>query len=713
MSAFPLKRGRGACLLPVFGSASGFYVEKWGFAAMVEIRKPADEYTLVERSRWCDRLVLPWVLCCLIFVMGMWLLMEKAMPPQMTPVTGSAISVVGVVLFLMTIRYLPPKRSFELKLMLQNVCWMVAAHILNGSTGWSYNSSVFWSLMMLAAFCAPYMLSQKERRILLNVLTVIVVLALTIWGSVNLILGFGLLPAESGLVQLAAGDAGNRNPVCVFFAYYKANRTVAATFFVIGIGLILNQCFKKKGLVWRILAIPFLPLCIVNIAMAKSRLNNAAAALCLAMAVGIGLRGVMRQAGRILRNVLVILLSLALCVCFYMGFRLLNSALSGFVSLPSRQETELTEEPESRETGVTVIVQASDDQWASTEAVQEQVIPEETAQPETETQWRRSDIWAIAPSAMGNGTAAIVFGQDDTALTAHLMEQGVPEDMSHMHNHLLQQFMVGGLPGMLIYLALVIAMLIRMMKCYFSDNEAVSSHVKAQAGLVCALLVCGVGESLMSNHLGFISFVFCLLAGNLTLSCEECEVRILYFQKKKEKQEYSPQRLTVQKPASENAEAEPEEREEAPAGEPLDYDEQPQEWDNESQQRPNLDFGDIDSEPSGAYYGQEEAYAAPQGEAPVMESEGSEQPDVIVEPEDGGTDDSYEEGSEAEEPEEPYDNEPSQNPEVVYVDEDYGEDGASFEDELPYDEDPMQDVEEYGDDEPSEYVNQQGTDAQG
>ena len=93
----------------------------------------------------------------------------------------------------------------------------------------------------------------------------------------------------------------------------------------------------------------------------------------------------------------------------------------------------------------------------------------------------------------------------------------------HMHNVLLQQLVVAGVPGFMLFVVLLVAILRRVVDVFLAFN-CIEINGTQVLGLVLALLILyGMAEPLLCHRVAVANIFFCVGAGMLVAKAYEKE----------------------------------------------------------------------------------------------------------------------------------------------------------------------------------------------
>ena len=89
----------------------------------------------------------------------------------------------------------------------------------------------------------------------------------------------------------------------------------------------------------------------------------------------------------------------------------------------------------------------------------------------------------------------------------------LPYVVAHMHNMLLQQLLMAGVPGFLIYFLLLLSLTVRILKCWFRKEDKSGEETLALGIALTGAMLYGMFEPLLCDNKPFMSVIFCILTG--------------------------------------------------------------------------------------------------------------------------------------------------------------------------------------------------------
>lgn len=418
-------------------------------------------------------------------------------------------------------------------LLLSNALWVgLTRFLLDVSFDEGIVTCSFY-LLFFCGFCCGGIISREQRRRILSTLTLGFCPVLLIWGLVGAYAvwtrqyirnkwflwgGIGLIK-ESQLVALR-----------ILFNH----RNNSAFFYVIGIGLLLFQCRQSPKKRWRWMMAVCLPVFLLTLALQHSRSCWIAAGLCLSMNLGFLLQ---KRLHRLWTRTAALFLTAAFgTVIIFSCFNPLSNFFVTCSNLAQSTGTEdasltQTEEalpapetaspaveaasnptPASHSTTASHPTPTADQGSAEAEAPTEPPLTAEDVRDvlqDAKTLTLRTKIWAAVLPALEEDPSIALKGQQEKTMM-NIINARLYYPVSHMHNMLLQQLMLSGVPSFLLYGIFTVWMGLRILVCLCTDCSA---DRKCLAALCAAALLYGMVEPLMSKYLPVSSLIIPLLFG--------------------------------------------------------------------------------------------------------------------------------------------------------------------------------------------------------
>lgn len=438
------------------------------------------------------------------------------------------------------------RQPLELRILLLNVVWLFLARCITGKYTFTLDDECWWAVMLLVLFASGYFLDKKRRELLLTCITLELVVVTAVWAVVAIVTainresvaGFELIRVWVRLLI----------PIDEYIEIYTY-RTIISAYYFICVGLILYKCFFVKTVWWRVLAAVYFPLSFMGIALQDCRVISVCYCLLIGMPIVARIfksafLGKMRRqrvvfAGCWLVCVGLLFVSLGFCarvILDYAGTPLvIPTPAASSTPAPKSTEGSPTSVVASRAVSATNVVARLVGSTATASASVKAVQGSQGEQSHVRGSWwdisrlsGRTQVWrATIPTLLDNKRMAI-FGQSEKkamkAINAHVVHDTEKKvTFGHMHNVLLQQLVVAGIPGFLLFVALLIVIIRRVASAFRSFNCVEVSETQVLGLLLALLILYGMTEPLLCHRLAIANVFFCVGAGVLVAKASEKE----------------------------------------------------------------------------------------------------------------------------------------------------------------------------------------------
>ena len=424
---------------------------------------------------------------------------------RMDPVISVSMFVpleaVSLVLFAVTSVLSIKKRTSIQIILFVNFLWMVFTRILHNDLTVTPHGVCYFTAMFFAFYACGILLKNQQREFFMDLVAVVIGGVLLLWGVIGFITALTGQPVRGfEMIRLLA----EKTPALMtFISFYGTHRNISSTYFVIMMGIFIYQYVHHRTLFWKILAIVFVSIGYIMVAMQHSRSNYMAASIVLTVALGSMVLDKIAEKGWHVPMVLIPVAG-ALCVfVFVIGFYKCNVFMEVF-GIKFREVwaviADLTGLPKFN-----YVVKFTDPRNLSLEIT---------------TLNRRTDIWRNAIPVLKQHPEILSIGRPENLIMETINERVLWRKEPHMHNSLLQQLMVAGVPGALLYLT---AFCLMLRNIYFSFRRTglrETTGNRVLSGILLALFAYSILEPLLSPKIPLSSLLFCLIAG-----CLEGELR--------------------------------------------------------------------------------------------------------------------------------------------------------------------------------------------
>lgn len=277
----------------------------------------------------------------------------------------------------------------------------------------------------------------------------------------------------------------------------NTNRTLSAIWLYIAWCLMTYEFFNCRGRLWRIPIVLAWLVFLVAIALAYSRTVKLAVGVNLAMLLLLwGMRS-LRIRSRALKGLALAAMLLLTVPAVYKGFDLVTGGMSSLIVLVGADEDRPS------------------DEFINYREAEHGLSDPRTISDSASAESARSQIYRSFLPTLRQDPLRILIGKYSDKL------MDIPHTMmiypfTHMHNYLLQTFMLTGAPGFLLVLAFSVLMVWRCVRLFFSKAAAATTAVKS--------LVLPVTGLFMYSMLDVLMFT-----GSPDLRSMTTDVRELFF----------------------------------------------------------------------------------------------------------------------------------------------------------------------------------------
>ena len=420
------------------------------------------------------------------------------------------LEVVSLILFIATAVLTINKRTAVQVILFFNLLWMILTRFLHNDLTVTPHGVCYFAAMFFAFYSCGILLKNRQREFFMDVVALVVGGMLLLWGLVGFATALTGQPLPGfEMIRLLA----EKTPALMtFISFYGTHRNISSTYFVIMMGFSIYQYVRHRTRFWKIMAILFVPICYVMVAMQHSRSNYMAASIVLSVALmSMVLEKLTERVGR-LRALHVVLLFAAGMLCvfvFLIGFYKANifmeilgikfreawAVIADHFGLPKFNYTVKFTDPRNLTKEITTLN-------------------------------RRTEIWKNAIPVLKEHSEILTIGRPENLIMESINEKGLWRKEPHMHNALLQQLMTVGVPGALLYVATfgIICKSIFLSIRQTGQKETTANRVLS--GILLAMFAYGILEPLLSPKIPLASLLFCLIAGCLEGEQRKIRMRI-------------------------------------------------------------------------------------------------------------------------------------------------------------------------------------------
>jgi O-antigen ligase len=391
---------------------------------------------------------------------------------------GTALVAAFIVLTFFGYRHKKP--GLAVWLMGLYALWVLVSRILNSDLYMTHEPQlVLAKLLCSAVFASVYLADSDSRAKLIKAYAVAVGIFYFAAGLLAIILNlldtYCYIPPEGVLFGLDL-------PWHIHYInVFNTNRTISALWFYIALSMMVYLFFACKKKLWRIPIVIAGVLFYVAIAMAFSRTVKMITSVSAAMLL-ILLAYKYLPLKKLWQKAAVLLLCAALMIPLtFKSFEWTTGLMSQVSSLMISETT--TGELSTGE-GVDL-----SDNRSLTE--------------DMSNLSERSQIYAsFIPSLKVRPLTILIGNFSDKLMNIPNMFVDFPVPFTHMHNFLLEVFMLTGLPGFLLVVAFCLILVVNMVKLFFNEDKRVSLAAKVLTIPVTGILLYGMFEIVIFTECG-------------------------------------------------------------------------------------------------------------------------------------------------------------------------------------------------------------------
>ena len=497
----------------------------------------------------CREHVLPLLSAVLSLALLLYYMTRLMMLPETRESLNDAVTKGTLLLTAVSLRLLREKKPAELRLLLQSACWVILSRIILGQLDWTLDSENYWAVMFFCVFAVGVTLRGKTRDRYFTVVTVAVCALLTLWAVAAVITAVRGSTVPDAPAWLS-GVSMKAQKSLVYVVLYDQHRNTSAIFFLPAMCMMLYQCVRHRHWGWYAAAGITIPLWFTVIALQHCRSAYLATAASLALLIGhLAMRRIEKRS-RLGAAAAAVVVTMALTVLLYTLFPACSNVIGGIsrrYNASAAVKTEETVPAESTDPAETeegsVPAPGAEPASAPEEEAEETVPAEETdpgaaaAEGETETSVMtvsdsrntvrdaftltgRTVIWKYAKWRITKTKDTMLYGHQVKTMMKPISKR-LGWKVSHTHNILVQQTMMAGLPGGLLYLLLLLSLTVRIVQCYFRQKGRGRAETLLLALALTGIMIYGMFEPLLSQNKPILSLIFCLLGGWFVGELEE------------------------------------------------------------------------------------------------------------------------------------------------------------------------------------------------
>ena len=356
------------------------------------------------------------------------------------------------------------KRPLELRILFLNVVWLFLARCITEKYTLKVNDECWWAIVLLLSFASGYFLDKKRRELLLTCITLELVAVTAVWGAVAIVTAINRVSVVGfELIKILVRNIVPLDEYVQIYTY----RTIISAYYFICAGMVLYKCILTKAVRWRVVAVIYLPLSFVAIALQDCQSISVCYCLLLGMFIFIAvfkrtLLGKLRRrrlvfSGCWLLCAVLLFASLGLCHNVFLErigahFEIPKPAASAASSAPAPVAA-------SKVMTIAAIMPGPIDSRLITAEAVPTAQKNKASEPRTRGSLQsilslsgRTSIWSATIPTLRDNKKMVIFGQPEAkamkAINAHIVYETGKVRFDHMHNTLLQQLVVAGIPGL-------------------------------------------------------------------------------------------------------------------------------------------------------------------------------------------------------------------------------------------------------------------------
>lgn len=397
--------------------------------------------------------------------------------------------------------------GIEFKLLFAYCVWLVAVRIydgglfVEGTKDYIVNQGVIMPLLGFA------LLIPAEKRLKwLDVMAIIYCAAYTVIGVICI---YGVInqveimnPLEDGILLCRIAN-GNRLYV------FSNSSNAAGAWYAMACALLTYLFFRhRKALARTLIAIAFF-VCYLVIALTYSRGCMLSFSISTAMAVAVAVQHHFKICKTSHK---VIALILVMCICTPIAYK----SFTATTNLVNKVTVAVLEERRDK------LLAEADSSEASAEAEQIEETVERVETTGEELNNRGSDssgrveLWYAALMSLRDDPGRILTGSINSMEVTNritMQQMGFPRELPHHHNSYLELLMYGGLPGFLLMMAVLIIIVIKSVRLFFTENEGATPVIKSLIAIVAGIMVYNMVETSFIHEYYICTAVYFIVAG--------------------------------------------------------------------------------------------------------------------------------------------------------------------------------------------------------
>lgn len=401
--------------------------------------------------------------------------------------------------------------GIEFKLLFAYCVWLVAVRIydgglfVEGTKDYIVNQGVIMPLLGFA------LLIPAEKRLKwLDVMAIIYCAAYTVIGIICI---YGVInqveimnPLEDGILLCRIAN-GNRLYV------FSNSCNAAGAWYAMACAFLAYLFFRYRKLPARVFIVLAFIVCYLVIALTYSRSCMLSFSISLAMVIAVAIQHhfkIRKTAHKAIALVLV------MCICAPLAYK----SFTATTNLVNKVTIAVLEERRDK------LLAEADSSEASAEAEQIEETVERVETTGEELNNRGSDssgrtkLWYAALISLRDDPARIITGSiNSMEVTNRIAMEELPEgfttshELPHHHNSYLELLMYGGLPGFLLMMAVLVIIVLKSVRLFFTENEGATPTIKSLIAIVAGIMVYNMFETSFIHKYYMCTAVYFIVAG--------------------------------------------------------------------------------------------------------------------------------------------------------------------------------------------------------
>lgn len=448
---------------------------------------------------------LPAVLVCVMLLLGN-LIIHMLQWESRYAYTNVYMLVTFTALVFLCVKYFK-RQSLVAWLLLLFFVWQLITRLIVGDFNLTIRKDIFCIAEMYVVFQLSSVMNERQKKISFDLYSLISLCILALWALCALavvLTDIKEIPLFDQTIYIEENfwaTGKERQPI-----FFLINRNISAAWFMIGLWMVVVQWIRHPNSFLRLILAGFGLLMYLVISMQHCRSVNVANAISFGMLLILLLKDRVTEPRRYLKLAGILLAALLTTLVIYKSYAACNRVIEKITWFQS--EPYVYVEPENLTQNNTAA--QTDEQTGSTTEVTA-LVDDRSFFKDLLTMSNRIALWADTLETMWKNPTFFLLGQRDADYGRNLQEfSSMKKWQAHAHNTLVQALAIYGVPGFLLMLGIVVLLIVKSIRLYFSNAELTK---KLMAIFVLCLLTDGIMEPLFSYHLEFSSAACMFFAG--------------------------------------------------------------------------------------------------------------------------------------------------------------------------------------------------------